>query len=64
MFRLIRDTNGDVLGVILFVLLIAYFCSVSNKSWREYVLMIACGMALVVDASIVVKCLRSKKKVS
>lgn len=64
MLRLIKDINGDVLGVILFALLIAYFCSVANKSWIKYVLMIACVLTLSVNASIVIKCMRQKKQVS
>lgn len=55
---LILKTNGDVLGILLFIALITYFVSIHNKHWYEYVLGFGCMIALVVDACIVIKCLR------
>ncbi len=52
--QLIRRTNGDLLGVALFICLIIYF-AFADKQWQEWALLSACSVALVVDSWIVFK---------
>ncbi len=58
MLNLVFRTNGDALGVILFLVLIVYFWSKERKSLIEYGLMASCMAALVVDTVVVIKALR------
>lgn len=52
---LIKKTNGDALGVILFILLIIHFINLESPSTFDNVLMTACVAALVVDLNIVLR---------
>lgn len=54
MIDLIRRTNGDALGVLLFVVLIVYFSS-RDRHLAEWLLLCACSVALLVDASTVLR---------
>ncbi len=62
---LIKKTNGDILGVILFILLLIYFALVklyaqfAHQSIYEWVLIIGCSIALVVDVVSSYKTIRS-----
>jgi len=61
MFKIInyiRETNGDVLGVILFILLIVYFIMLDNKNIYEYLLLGCCSIALIVDTVISFKTIK------
>lgn len=55
-YKLIKDTNGDVLGVVLFILLIFYFVSkyieIGLNSF-EIILFMSSSTALVVDSIVV-----------
>lgn len=55
----IRDTNGDILGVLLFVALIIYFALNLHSNW-EYAFLISCILALIVDLGIVLTHFRKK----
>ena len=53
MLQLIRDTNGDALGVLLFLLLIIYFSSIDNRTWFETFLLGSSLIGFLVDTHIV-----------
>ena len=55
MLKAIKETNGDLLGVPLFILLIIYFFTLNNKKWYEWALGATCCIALIVDSTIVIK---------
>ena len=59
-WRLIKETNGDVLGVVLFILLIYYFISkmiTTNESITSFetLLLTSSIIAFIVDFYIVYK---------
>ena len=54
----IKETNGDILGVMLFILLIVYFIMLDNKNIYEYILLFGCSIALVVDTVISIKTIK------
>jgi uncharacterized membrane protein len=49
LFEIIKETNGDILGVILFILLIWYFIQIDDKNLYEYILLLGCCMGFIVD---------------
>lgn len=55
----IRDTNGDILGVLLFVALIVYFSLNLHSNW-EIAFLVSCILALIVDLGIVLTHFRRK----
>ena len=63
-FKLIRDTNGDALGVVLFILLIVYFALIENKTWVELFLLVSCSIALLVDIFVTWSAITKKQKQS
>ena len=60
-WRLIKETNGDALGVILFILLIYYFISKAitiGTNRFENLLLASSTIALIVDSCIVYRKMR------
>ena len=58
LYKLIEQTNGDALGVVLFILLILYFIIKMSKeklNYFEIFLLSSCSIALIVDLHIVRK---------
>ena len=55
MLRDIINTNGDLLGVPLFILLIIYFACIDQKKWYEWILLVSSMAALIVDGMIVIR---------
>jgi len=55
MLKIIKETNGDILGVILFIFLIIHFATLKNKTLFTSILLISCLFALIVDIIIVLK---------
>lgn len=55
----IKKTNGDLLGVFLFTLLIIYFMMLDNKTPSEYLLLFGCIIGFIVDSYI---CITELKK--
>jgi hypothetical protein len=56
LYKLIKDTNGDALGVVLFILLIFYFVSKYLEvglTLFEIILLLSSLAALVVDGIVV-----------
>jgi hypothetical protein len=56
LFKLIKNTNGDALGVVLFILLIFYFVSKYLEfglTSFEIILLLSSTAALVVDSIVV-----------
>jgi site-specific recombinase len=60
LIEIIRKTNGDILGAVLFIILIIYFISIENKTFIENSLLASCTVALVVDSIITYKVLYTK----
>jgi hypothetical protein len=58
---LIYKTNGDILGVFLFICLIIYFNNIANKDLIEYFLLLSSIIALIVDFTIVTKTIFRKE---
>ncbi len=58
----IKKTNGDALGVLLFILLIAYFSLKKDPTTYEYGLLVACCIAFIVDLIIVIKAMSIQKE--
>ncbi len=54
MLDLIKKTNGDVLGVFLFILLIIHFYYLENKTIYTNLLSISCLIALIVDFNVTI----------
>lgn len=52
---LIIKTNGDILGLILFLLLIIYFINIDNKTIFEYILLTGSIIGFIVDFTITCK---------
>lgn len=44
----------DILGALLFLLLLIYFIQKKNKDFVEYILMVLVGIAFVLDVTFVV----------
>jgi hypothetical protein len=55
LFELIKESNGDVLGLILFILLLIHFWYLDKHTYYTYFLALSCFAALVVDAVITYK---------
>lgn len=53
--EIIKATNGDVLGVILFIMLLTYLFSSDPPFEFRMILIIGCSLALIVDGVIVVR---------
>ena len=49
MLSLIKSTNGDILGIVLFLMLIVYFLLIDHKTVYENILFLGCTLALAVD---------------
>lgn len=49
LLTLIKKTNGDILGIILFIFLIIYFINLDNKGIIEYLLLLGCIIGFIVD---------------
>lgn len=47
--NIIKKTNGDILGVLLFLLLIIYFININNKTPFEFLLLFGSIIGLIVD---------------
>ncbi len=62
MLEIIKETNGDVLGIVLFILLIVHFMSLKNKTLYTSFLLISCLLALIVDILVVIKYFFPKDK--
>jgi hypothetical protein len=62
LLKLIKETNGDVFGVLLFISILTYLFLKNPPKEFKIALMIGCSLALAVDGYIVVKTLRSFKK--
>jgi len=58
---LIIKTNGDILGLILFLLLIIYFINIDNKTIFEYILLTGSIIGLIVDFTITYKHIKNVK---
>lgn len=56
--QLIKSTNGDVLGLLLFIFLIIYFISVDDKTIIEYLLLFGCIIGFIVDLYITIKTIK------
>ena len=54
MFEIIKKTNGDVLGIFLFIFLILYFYRLENKTLFTNCLHISCWIALIVDLNVTI----------
>ncbi len=52
MFDLIKKTNGDILGIFLFILLIIYFYELDNKTIYTNLLCFSCIIGFIVDFNI------------
>jgi hypothetical protein len=52
---LIKKTNGDILGLVFFILLIIYFETKDNKTTYEIILLIGAYIGLIVDFYITFK---------
>ena len=48
-FELIKESNGDILGLMLFILLIIYFISLEEQTYYTGFLLGSCVIALIVD---------------
>lgn len=60
--KLIKATNGDLLGVILFILILIYlFLNPPSHEYKIF-LIISCSLALLVDGFVVVNILRNQKR--
>ena len=55
----IKATNGDILGVLLFILLLIYFFLKDPPYQMKILLIIGCSFALLVDGYIVFKTLNA-----
>jgi hypothetical protein len=60
---LIKKTNGDILGLFFFILLIIYFATKHNKTTYEIILLIGACIGVIVDLYITVKEIKEIKKV-
>lgn len=60
MLDIIQKTNGDILGVLLFILLIVHFLSLDIKTTYTNSLLLMCIVALVVDSTVVYKYVQNK----
>lgn len=52
---LIKKTNGDILGLVFFILLIIYFATKDNITTYEIILLIGACIGLIVDFYITFK---------
>lgn len=59
LINIIKKTNGDILGTILFLLLILYFIMLENKTIYTYLLLFGCVIGFAVDANITYKVIKS-----
>lgn len=57
LLKFIKKTNGDVLGLLLFICLIIYFINYDNKTIIEYLLLLGCIIGFIVDLYITIKTL-------
>jgi len=55
---LISKTNGDILGLMLFICLIIYFILLDNKGIIEYLLLLGCIIGFLVDFYITFKTIK------
>lgn len=55
MLDLIKRTNGDVLGMLLFIGLIVYFIYLEKREWYELILLFGCIVGLIVDTRTTIK---------
>jgi hypothetical protein len=53
--EIVKATNGDVLGVLLFIMLLVYLFSSDPSFEFRMLLIIGCSLALIVDGVIVVR---------
>lgn len=53
MLDLIRRSNGDILGILLFIIIIVYFQNIDKKNTHEYIIYYGSIIALCVDTYIV-----------
>lgn len=63
LFNLIKETNGDLLGIILFILLIIYFVSLENQTYYTDFLLGGCITALIVDLSVTYNIIKKSKTI-
>jgi hypothetical protein len=52
---LIKKTNGDILGLVFFILLIIYFVTKDKKTAYEIFLLCGACVGLIVDCYITIK---------
>lgn len=57
-FELIKESNGDILGLMLFILLIIYFISLEEQTYYTGFLLGSCAIALIVDSIITYKTIK------
>ena len=57
LINIIKKTNGDILGIFLFLFLILYFINKEIKTNIEIFLLFSCFIALIVDLIISYKVL-------
>lgn len=62
LIKLIKSTNGDALGVLLFISILTYLFLNNPPYEFKVALMIGCSLALAVDGYIVFKTLRNFKR--
>ena len=58
---LISKTNGDILGLFLFIGLIIYFILLENKGIFEYILLLGSIIGFLVDFYITLKTIKESK---
>lgn len=58
LFELIKESNGDVLGLLLFILLLIHFWHLDKHTYYTYFLALSCLAALIVDSVITVKTIK------
>lgn len=51
--NLIKKTNGDVLGILLFIIIIFYFANIENRTTYESIILYGSAIALAVDINTV-----------
>ena len=59
-FKIIKETNGDLLGIVLFILLIIYFISLENQTYYTDFLLGGCITALIVDLNVTYKVIKNQ----
>lgn len=51
--NLIKKTNGDILGIILFIIIIMYFLDIKDRNYMENIILFGSIIGLIVDTNTV-----------